>query len=85
MFGIGHWEFLLIALVLFILFGHRLPSIMRHLGRGTIAFRNHWADSARFRPEPNTLWPTSLADWLVILMFVLLLIALFLPAWAWSH
>ena len=33
-----------------------------------------------FRHDPNTLWPTSLADWLVILMLVALLVALFWPA-----
>ena len=33
-----------------------------------------------FRHDPNTLWPTSLADWLVILMLVMLLLGLFLPA-----
>jgi len=33
-----------------------------------------------FRRDPNTLWPTSLLDWLVILMLVALLAALLLPA-----
>jgi sec-independent protein translocase protein TatA len=39
MFGIGHWEVLLIVLVIFILFGHRLPSVMRSLGRGVVEFK----------------------------------------------
>lgn len=39
MFGIGHWEILLIVLVIFILFGHRLPSVMRSLGRGVVEFK----------------------------------------------
>ncbi len=39
MFGIGHWEVLLIVLVIFILFGHRLPSVMRSLGRGVTEFK----------------------------------------------
>lgn len=39
MFGIGHWELLLIVLVIFILFGHRLPSVMRSLGRGVVEFK----------------------------------------------
>jgi sec-independent protein translocase protein TatA len=39
MFGIGHWEILLIVLVIFILFGHRLPSVMRSLGRGIVEFK----------------------------------------------
>lgn len=33
-----------------------------------------------FRHNPNTLWPTSLVDWLVILMLATLVAALFLPA-----
>jgi len=39
MFGIGQWEMLLIVLVIFILFGHRLPSVMRSLGRGVVEFK----------------------------------------------
>ncbi|MCI0357857.1 MAG: twin-arginine translocase TatA/TatE family subunit [Planctomycetaceae bacterium] len=39
MLGIGHWELLLIVLVIFILFGHRLPSVMRSLGRGVVEFK----------------------------------------------
>jgi sec-independent protein translocase protein TatA len=39
MFGIGQWEVLLIVLVIFILFGHRLPSVMRSLGRGIVEFK----------------------------------------------
>jgi sec-independent protein translocase protein TatA len=43
MFGIGHWELLLIVLVIFILFGHRLPSVMRSLGRGVVEFKEGMA------------------------------------------
>jgi sec-independent protein translocase protein TatA len=43
MFGIGHWEVLLIVLVIFILFGHRLPSVMRSLGRGVVEFKEGMA------------------------------------------
>ena len=39
MFGIGHWELVLLVLVIFILFGHRLPSVMRSLGRGVVEFK----------------------------------------------
>jgi len=41
--GIGHWELLLIVLVIFILFGHRLPSVMRSLGRGVVEFKEGMA------------------------------------------
>lgn len=34
----------------------------------------------RFRHDPNTLWPTSLVDWLAILMLVGLLVGLIWPA-----
>ena len=39
MFGIGHWELIVILVVIFILFGHRLPSVMRSLGRGVVEFK----------------------------------------------
>ncbi len=39
MFGIGQWEVLVILVIIFILFGHRLPSIMRSLGRGVVEFK----------------------------------------------
>lgn len=43
MFGLGHWELLIVALVLLILFGHRLPSVMRSLGRGVVEFKEGMA------------------------------------------
>ena len=39
MFGIGHWELVVVVLVIFILFGHRLPSVMRSMGRGIVEFK----------------------------------------------
>ena len=39
MFGIGQWEVIVILIVIFILFGHRLPSVMRSLGRGVVEFK----------------------------------------------
>jgi TatA/E family protein of Tat protein translocase len=39
MFGIGQWELLLIVLVMFILFGHRLPGLMRSAAEGIKAFQ----------------------------------------------
>jgi sec-independent protein translocase protein TatA len=32
-----HW--LIIAVVVFLLFGHRLPSVMRSLGQGVVEFK----------------------------------------------
>ena len=40
MFGIGQWEVIVILVVIFILFGHRLPSVMRSLGRGVVEFKH---------------------------------------------
>ena len=47
MFGIGQWEMLLIVLVIFILFGHRLPGVMRSLGRGVVEFKEGLAGSGK--------------------------------------
>ena len=32
--GIGHWELLAIMVVVVLLFGHRLPGMMRSVGQG---------------------------------------------------
>jgi len=50
MFGIGQWEVLLIVLVIFILFGHRLPSVMRSLGRGVVEFKEGMAGVDKDEP-----------------------------------
>ncbi len=39
MFGIGHWELIVIAVIVLLLFGNRLPSTMRSLGRGVVEFK----------------------------------------------
>jgi sec-independent protein translocase protein TatA len=38
MFG-GHWELLIVVFVALLLFGHRLPSVMRSVGRGVVEFK----------------------------------------------
>lgn len=35
----GHLELLIIAGLALLLFGHRLPSVMRSLGRGVVEFK----------------------------------------------
>jgi sec-independent protein translocase protein TatA len=35
----GHMELLIVAGVMLLLFGHRLPSLMRSLGRGVVEFK----------------------------------------------
>jgi sec-independent protein translocase protein TatA len=39
MFGLGHYELLIVAGIALLLFGHRLPSVMRSLGRGVVEFK----------------------------------------------
>ncbi len=39
MFGIGHMELLIIGIVALLLFGNRLPSVMRSLGSGITEFK----------------------------------------------
>lgn len=38
-FGIGPVELAVVALVVLLLFGNRLPSVMRSMGRGIIEFK----------------------------------------------
>ena len=38
-FGLGHMELLIVAAVILLLFGHRLPSMMRSLGSGITQFK----------------------------------------------
>jgi sec-independent protein translocase protein TatA len=40
MFGIGTTELLVVMVVMVILFGHRLPSLMRSLGQSATAFKH---------------------------------------------
>jgi len=40
MFGMpGHLELLIIAFIILLLFGNRLPTLMRSLGRGVVEFK----------------------------------------------
>ncbi len=40
-FGLpGHLELLIVAFVILLLFGHRLPGLMRSLGRGVVEFKS---------------------------------------------
>ncbi|MCA9144516.1 MAG: twin-arginine translocase TatA/TatE family subunit [Planctomycetaceae bacterium] len=48
MFGVGHTELLVVAFVALILFGNRLPKVMRSLGQSVNEFRHglHSTDEA---------------------------------------
>jgi sec-independent protein translocase protein TatA len=39
MFGIGHAELMVIAVIAFVLFGNRVPQVMRSIGQGINEFR----------------------------------------------
>lgn len=44
MFGLSHWELLIVLVVLLLLFGSRLPSIMRGLGKSVTEFKRGMND-----------------------------------------
>ncbi len=45
MFGLPGWmEMMIIGLVILLLFGNRLPSVMRSLGRGGVEFKKGLQD-----------------------------------------
>lgn len=39
MFGLSHWEILIILVIALLLFGRKLPDIGRHLGKGIVDFK----------------------------------------------
>jgi sec-independent protein translocase protein TatA len=39
MFGLGQTELIILAIIILLLFGNRLPSVMRSLGRGVVEFK----------------------------------------------
>lgn len=39
MFGLGSTELIILGIVMLLLFGNRLPSVMRSLGRGVVEFK----------------------------------------------
>ncbi len=55
----SHWLVLfIVAFVLFVLFGHRLPSVMRSLGQGIVEFKKGLSEikdeSAKNSSESST-------------------------------
>lgn len=47
-FGLGPTELIVVGVVVLLLFGHRLPGLMRSLGRGVVEFKKgvHEGDAA---------------------------------------
>lgn len=38
-FGVGTTELMIVAVIVLLLFGNRLPSVMRSMGRGIVEFK----------------------------------------------
>jgi len=55
MIGIGHWELLIVALVVFILFGHRLPKVMGSVGEAVRSFRDGLAGDERSHGSDSSI------------------------------
>ena len=53
--GIGHWELLLIAFVAFLLFGNRLPGLMKSAGASLRGFREGMEGTAAERDATEKL------------------------------
>ncbi|MFZ5832080.1 MAG: Sec-independent protein translocase subunit TatA/TatB [Planctomycetota bacterium] len=54
-FGIGHMEIMIVGVVALLLFGNRLPSVMRSLGSGINEFKRGLNDvqAEIEKPEPT--------------------------------
>ena len=53
MFGMGHWELLIVLFVMLLLFGGRLPQVMNSLGASIGAFRNGVQDGYDDETQPT--------------------------------
>ena len=54
MFGIGTTELLVVMVVMVILFGHRLPSLMRSLGQSATSFKQGLRDVTEIEDGTKT-------------------------------
>lgn len=55
MFGLGTQELLIIAVIVLLLFGSRLPSVMRSLGQGVTEFKKGLQDVPEPRETPGKI------------------------------
>jgi sec-independent protein translocase protein TatA len=56
MIGVSHWELLIVALVVLILFGHRLPKVMGSMGEAVRSFRDGLAGDDRSRSGDSSIY-----------------------------
>ena len=54
MFGIGQTELIIFAFVMLILFGSRLPSVMRSMGASITEFKKGMREGEETLPPPDT-------------------------------
>jgi len=52
-FGLGPMELLIVAVVILLLFGSRLPTMMRSLGRGVVEFKKGLHDESDVEQIPE--------------------------------
>jgi len=49
--GFGPMEFLIVGAIILLLFGHRLPGVMRSVGKGIVEFKKGVNEVEDDRPE----------------------------------
>jgi sec-independent protein translocase protein TatA len=50
-FGLGSWELIIVLVIVLLLFGNRLPSLMRSLGRSMVEFKKGTQEIADDAPH----------------------------------
>lgn len=57
--GLGTWELLIILIIALLIFGRRLPEVMRGLGRSVTEFKRGMTDITDIDAPPPTATPTK--------------------------
>ncbi len=53
MFGVGYTELIVVMVIVLVLFGHRLPSVMRSMGRGIKEFKEGINDDSSVEDDED--------------------------------
>lgn len=59
MFGLSQWELLIILIVALLLFGHKLPTMMRGLGSSVKEFKKGMNEEAPAQAPPAAAQPPA--------------------------